>query len=88
MPKLVLAKWRNNDERMYLCERTKMYNEELKAFAGSSKVKYADIAAFLGCSKRTVSRYMEGIKTVGSSRGTFNAIDVARRLAEREAGLA
>lgn len=86
MPKVVLDRWRNNEERLYICDRTKMYNEELQAFAGRSKVAAPEIAAFLGCSTKTVYRYMKGVKKVGGTR-RYNAIDVARRLAEREVGI-
>ena len=87
MPKVVLAKWRNREEMTYLSERTKMYNEELKKSIGKDVVKRNEIAAFLGCSTKTVSRYLEGVKKVGGTRGTYHAIDVARRLAEREVGV-
>lgn len=86
MPKVVLGKWRNNEERLYICERTKMYNEELQKHAGTSKVTSPEIAAFLNCSTKTVYRYMKGVRKVGGTR-RYNAIDVARRLAEREVGI-
>ena len=86
MPKLVLNRFKTKEEGQYLALRTKLYNEEIKAQYGT-KVTIANIVEYLKCSRRSVYRYLDGVSKCGSSR-CYNSIDVARRLAEREEGLA
>ncbi len=85
MPKVVLNRFKTKEEGQYLALRTKLYNEEIKAQYGD-KVTIADIMEYLKCSRRSVARYLQGVKHVGGSR-LYNSIDVARQLAYREEGL-
>jgi uncharacterized Fe-S cluster-containing radical SAM superfamily protein len=85
MPKVVLNKWKNAEQGRYVTERTKLYNEEIKAMYGD-KVTTKNVAEYLSCSMTSVYRYLGGVKRCGRTK-LYNSIDVARRLAEREEGL-
>lgn len=82
MPKVVLNRFKNHEQGRYVIERTKLYNEEMKAKYGN-KVSIQNIVEYLGCSRMSVYRYLDGVKKCGGTR-VYNSIDVARRLAERE----
>ena len=86
MPKQVLHRFKTKEQGQYLALRTKLYNEEIKAQYGT-KVTIANIMAYLKCSRMSVYRYLDGVSRCGNSK-CYNSIDVARRLAEREEGLA
>mgnify|MGYP002509573674 CR=1 FL=1 len=85
MPKVVVKRFKNAEQGRYLKDRTDLYNMEIKERFGD-KVSVSDITEYLKCSRRSVTRYLQGVKHVGGSR-LYNSIDVARQLAYREEGL-
>lgn len=91
MPKIVINRARNAAESRLIAERTQDICAALKSLSGCEFVDAKTIMQYLGCSRRSVTRYTGAIpkykmpplrKACGTRK--FRAIDVARRLAELE----
>ncbi len=91
MPKVVINHAKNAAESKLITVRTSEIGSALKDIAESEFVDAQTIMKYLGCSRRSVSRYTGRqdkyqLPAVRKACGTrrYRAIDVARRLAELE----
>jgi hypothetical protein len=91
MPKVVINRARNASESRLITERTQEICNALKSLSGCEFIDAKIIMQYLGCSRRSVTRYTGPIQkykmpALRKACGTrkFRAIDVARRLAELE----
>lgn len=85
MPKVVINRARNKAQYDLISERTKFYNDELKERYGS-KIRLKHITDYLCCSNATAIKYFKNVRHVGGTK-LYNSIDIARAIAEKEAGV-
>jgi DNA invertase Pin-like site-specific DNA recombinase len=90
MPKIVINRG-NAKESKLITARTSEISAALREIAESEFIETSDIMKYLGCSRRSVSRYTgkqdkHQLSAVRKACGTrkYRSIDVARRLAELE----
>ena len=85
MPKVVINRASTKAQYDLISERTKFYNDELRSKYGD-KIRTCDIMDYLRCARPTVTRNFKDVRRVGGTK-LYNSIDIARSIAEKEAGL-